>query len=390
MKKLLCLLLAMLLCPLALAEENAAGVLGFEELNTWAEDLIARAYQSEPLNDPAASLSEEGYEYIYDFATLYADTPSLSADTTVSAIVVTSEEELGPRNVKVGAALEDVLNAYYTENPNLSGTKENAVLYAVDLLPASAAWAQVLRDGQRIQTVQYAVHEQLPTGGAGYTDAGVIYTMAENRVSAIRAYGLNSRVSQDEVSSVLFTMMMEALFSEYAQVPFSYDGLSLTAFGMEDTVFSGLDFLHLHPHTAAAVLGEPMNDTWLENGDDGYIRVQKYAGCEVTWLFNQDRTEGKVYMLQITADGLEGPRAVRIGDSFQMVYNRFRNGEGEYQEDGSEVLYGEGSESFGTASYGNDASAVLRYGFTAANGRKVVLQLHFTVMELTEILLYCD
>ncbi len=389
MKKLLCLLLALMLCPPALAEENAAGVLGFAELNTWAEGFIARAYQSEPLNDPAASLSEEGYEYIYDFATLYADTPALSADTTVSAIVVTSEEELGPRGVKVGASLEGVLNAYYTENPSLSGTKENAVLYAVDLLPASAAWAQVLRDGQRIQTVQYAVHEQL-SSGTGCTDAGVIYTMAENRVSAIRVYGLNSRVSPEEVSAVLFTMMMEALFSEYAQVPFSYDGLSLTAFGEEDTAFSGLDFLTMDPAGFAAVLGEPMEDTWLENGDDGYIRVQEYAGCKLTWLFNQDRTEGKVYMLHITTDGLEGPRAVRIGDSFQMVYNRFRNGEGEYQEDGSEVLYGEGGESFGTASYGTDASAVLRYGFTAKDGRQVVLQLHFTVMELTEILLYCE
>ncbi len=391
MKKMLCLLLALMLCPIALAEENSANMLGYGELTAFAADYIARALEDQPLNVPAENPTPEGYEYIYPFATLYADTPTLGADSVVSAIVLTDEEEKGPRGVQVGSTLDAVLAAYYTENENLSGTKESAVLYASDFLPESAAWGQVLRDGQRIKTVQYAVHEQLAAGGDGYTDAGVIYTMADNRVAALRVYGLNSRASLEDVNAVMFTLMMDALYSSYTRVPFSYDGSELTPFGAEDLVFSGLDFLALTPDSAIALLGEPMSDTWVDNGGEGYIRVQKFAGCELTWLFDGDKTQGKIYMLEILVDGLEGPRGVRVGDSFASVYNRFRNGEGEYQPDGVEMLYGNEKEgAFGEARYEADASATLRYGLYAADHTKIVLEMTFSVMTLSEIRVYCE
>ena len=392
MKKMLCLLLCTLLLPLAaLAEDSSASVLTYQELTRWAESYIARAREATPLNEPSQNLTPDGYEYVYDFATLYGDTPEMSADTVISAVVLTSETENGPRNVNVNNTMAVVINAYYTENASLLGTKEAAVLYAVDMLPASAGWGQVLRDGQRVQTIQYAVHEQYATGGEGYTDAGVIYTMVDNRVSAIRVYGLNSRITQSTVNQVLYNAMLTALEHSYAQVPFSYDGASLEKFSEADLVFSGLDFLALTPDSAIAQLGQPLSDNWVDNGDNGYIRVQLFPSCEIIYLFNEARTEGHVYMLSITDDEVEGPRAVRIGDTFSSVYNRFRNGEGEYQEDGSEVLYGaEGESSFGAASYGWDASASARYGFTLEDGRQVVLQMEFTVMELTSIMLYVE
>lgn len=392
MKKLLCLLLALLLCPaLAPAEESAAGMLTIQELNDWAEAYIRRAYASEPRNVPGESLTADGYEFIFDFATLYADTPTLSVDTAVSAIVLTGDTEAGPRGVRVGDSLADVLGACYNENSALLGTREAATLYAADMLPESAAWAQVQRDGQRVQTVQYAVHSQLASGGEGYSGLGMICTMAENRVAAIRVYGLNSRISRDEVSSVLYDVMLTALAEDYAMVPSSYNGAELTELCEADLVFSGLDFLRLTPDAAVAALGEPMSDLWVENGSEGYLRVQKFGSCELTYLFNKARTEGRLYMLLISADGLEGPRAVRVGDTFSSVYNRFRNGEGEYREDGTEMLYGTlGEGSFGQAAYGADASATLRYGLTASGGRQVVLQLNFTLMELSEIMLYAE
>ena len=96
-------------------------------------------------------------------------------------------------------------------------------------------------------------------------------------------------------------------------------------------------------------------------------------------------------MLLITKDGLEGPRGVRCGDTFTSVYNRFRNGMGEYGDDGVEMLYGEnGVGSYGKATYGDDASARLRYAFDLADGRNVVLQLDFTVMTLSEIILFAE
>lgn len=392
LKKYLCMLLALLLCPLAaLADESAAGMLTHQELTDWADRYVQRARSAKPLNTSAENLTADGYEFIFDFATLYADTPTLSEDTAISAIVLTSDAEADPRGLRVGDSLLDVLDAYYTENPALQGTREAAVLYAVDNLPESAAWGQVLRDGQRVQTVQYAVHGQLASGGEGYTDAGIIYTLAENRVAAIRVYGLNSRITGAEVSNVLYGMMLTALQKEYAMVPFSYDGSELRMLEEADLVFSGLDFLSITPESAIAALGEPMSDRWVENGDHGYLRVQQFGGCEMTYLFDKTRTQGSLYMLLISADGLEGPRAVRVGDTFSSVYNRFRSGEGAYGENGVEALYGVvGEGSFGQAAYGSDASAILRYGLTASDGRKVVLQMNFTLMTLTEILLYAE
>ncbi len=392
MKKMLCVLLALLLCPmLALAEESVAEPLSYQELVSWAEGYLARAKESTPLNDPANALTPDGYEFVYDFATLYADTPDMSNDTALNAVVLTIDMENGPRSVNVDNAMSVVLDAYYNENAMLEGTKEAAVLYTMDLMPASAAWGQVLRDGQRVQTIQYGVHEQLATGGEGYTDAGVIYTMLENRVTAVRVYGLNSRITLQQVNDLMYDMSNLAKETAYAQVPFSYNGLELTDFALEDLIVSGLDFLALTPETAAQVLGQPDSDTWMEDGENGYTRMQVYDGFEVTYTYDKNKENCQVYMLLITKDGLEGPRGVRCGDTFASVYNRFRNGMGEYGDDGVEMLYGEnGVGSYGKATYGTDASARLRYAFELSDGRDVVLQMDFTVMELSEIILFVE
>ncbi len=392
MKKMLCVLLAVLLLPvMALAEESTAKTLTCQELTAWAANYLTRALASAPLNNPADSLTADGYEFVYDFATIYADTPDMSSDTAINAVVLTSDGENGPRSLSVGSAMSEVLGAYYNENADLTGTKESAVLYTMNLLPASAAWGQVLRDGQRVQTIQYGVHEQMATGGEGYTDAGVIYTMLENRVSTVRVYGLNSRVTTQQVGELINRLTSAAQEAAYKQVPFSYDGLTLTAFAQEDLLFSGLDFLALTPEAAAQVLGEPVSDTWMEDGDTGYTRSQVYDGFELTYEYDKNKENCKVYMLLITKDGLEGPRGVRCGDAFSNVYNRFRNGAGEYGDDGVEMLYGEnGKGAYGKATYGDDASARLRYAFDLADGRTVVLQLDFAVMELTQIMLFAD
>ena len=392
MKKMLCVLLALLLCPvMALAEESLADVLTYQELVSWADGYLARAKDAAPLNNPAESLTPDGYEFVYDFATLYLDTPDLSADTALNAVVLTVDTENGPRSVNVENAMSEVLGAYYSENADLLGTRDAAALYTMDLMPASAAWGQVLRDGQRVQTIQYGVHEQLATGGEGYTDAGVIYTMLENRVTAVRVYGLNSRVTLQQVNDVLYGVKTLAAQQDYAQAPFSYNGLELAAFAQDDLTFSGVNFLTLTPETAAQVLGQPTSDTWMEDGDNGFTRMQIYDGFEVTYTYDKAKENCKVYMILITKDGLEGPRGVRCGDTFASVYNRFRNGEGEYGDDDVEILYGEnGVGTYGKATYGADASARLRYAFDLADGRNVVLQLDFTVMQLSEIILFAE
>ena len=119
MKSLLCMLLALLLLTpcMALAEETDADTLQLAELTDWAARYHARALNAEPLNDPAASFTSDGYEFIYDFATLYGDTPVMSADTELSAVVITSASEEGPRGTMVDDGMQVVLSAYYHENP---------------------------------------------------------------------------------------------------------------------------------------------------------------------------------------------------------------------------------------------------------------------------------
>lgn len=388
--KMLSLLTALLLAMLpicALAEESEADTLLLSEVTEWAERYKERALSCEPLNDPKASLTEDGYAFIYDFATLYADKAVMKEDTVISAVVVTSPEEEGPRGVKVDDTLTVATAAFYNENDQLLGSRDSALLYLIDLLPESLQWAEIQRDGQRVQTIQYAVHDQQSTGGDGYTDAGLILTMQDGTVSAIRVYGLDSRISFDEVYEVRSRMRAAAMADDYQQVPFSYDGASLAKFSGEDLVFSGMEFTALTPEYAAMMLGEPLSDSWVQDGETT-IRTMTFADCELTFLEGADG-KAEIYMFLLTSGGVEGPRAVRVGDTFSEVFNRFRNGEGAFDGVSREVLYGsEESGEFGVAEYGSDASVTLRYGLVLEEGERVVLHMTFTEMVLSEVMLY--
>lgn len=388
-KTLLTLLLAVLLLPcLAMAEETEADTLLLPEMTEWAARYQARALETQPLNDPAQSLTGDGYEFIYEFATLYADQPVMNADTRVSAVVVTAPEEEGPRGVKVDDPLSAVLSAFYNENPDLRGSRENAVLYLIDLLPETLQWAEVQRDGQRVHTVQYAVHDQVTAGGDGYTDAGLIFTMQDGTVSAIRAYGLSSRISFDETYELRSRMQAAAVQQDYVQVPMSYDGAELEKFGGADLLFAGMDFVTLTPEYVAMRLGEPLSDEWVQD-EGASIRTMTYADCEITFTCQADGSNPEIYMFLITAPGMDGPRAVSVGNTFPEVFNRFRNGEGEFDGVSHETLYGsEASGEFGVADYGSDASVTLRYGLVLEDGSRVVLHMTFTEMVLMEIMVY--
>ncbi len=387
MKKLLCMLLCVLLLPLsACAEESAADALTLSELTEWVSRMHQKAMNETPLNDPAADVTEGGYAFVYEFATIYADSAVMSQDTVINAVVLTAPGVAGPRGLAVDDTLNTVLEAFYTENPELSGTKEFAVIYSLEMLPESYRWAEVRRNGQRVQTVQYAVHDQRTSGGEGYTDAGVIFTMEEHFVSAIRVYGTQSRVDRAAVDAVVDNMRMHSAFNGYQQVPFSFEGGELNKFEPADLFFSNMDFLSLTPDHAMAVLGDVMADDWVEDGENGFIRTMIFSEGEVVFRYDAAKQNPSVYMLLITGDGLEGPRSVRLGDSFAAVYNRFRNGEGDLEEM-TELLYGsiDGSE-YGVAQYGQPYT--LRYSFTLEDGTKVALQMTFDMLALTEIVLY--
>ena len=390
MKRLFCLLMALMLLPVAFAcaEESDAGVLEMDELAAWAEEIKARAMTLQPLNDPVApeSFSDDGYAFIYEFATLYMDRPEMTEDSVLKNIVITGDGVEGPRGTMVNMFSSEILDAFYNENEALTGDRSFAVLYDIDLLPGSAQWAWVVRDGQRISAIQYAVHDQLAYGGEGYTDTGLLFTIQENLVSAIRAYGLDSVVDTDDVLDNLNTVEELMALNEYKQVPVSYVGTDLEKFGQEDLFFLDTDFLAMTPDTIEDVLGECRETTWMEDGE-GYILSMEFENCEVTFICDSEKKNPVIDTMAIFSDKLEGPRSVRIGDTFSSVLTRFRYNEGDYNGV-VEVLYGEkGVAPYGLAEYGLDASAVLRYAAQTEDGREVLLYMNFESMSLCEILM---
>lgn len=393
MKRLFCLMLALALLPIlpGLAEESAAGSLEMKELREWAAAYKQRAMESQPLNDPTAedALSEDGYAFIYEFGTLYMDSPEMTEDSVVKNLVITDPAEAGPRGTAVDMFTDDVLAAFYNENPQLDGSRSFAVLYLGDSLPQEAVWAWVQRDGQRVMSIQYAVYEQRATGGEGYTDAGLIYTLQGDLVSAIRAYGLDEYSTEADVQADLEAVRQLMGETGYIRVPVSYAGTDLEAFGPADMAFSGVNLLAMTPEDAEDVLGECLEDHWMEDDTGEFIRMMEFAGCDVTFVYDASQQNPRVSSMAITQDGMEGPRCVRMGDTFSSVLNRFRYGEGAYA-DLTEILYGDpATAAYGIAEYGADASATLTYSFEEA-GRQVVMQLAFTTMELSEILLYIN
>ena len=392
LKRLLCLLLALLLLPLsaAIGEDDGLSALTLEELTEWAQGYKTRAMAAQPLNDPTepGALSEDGYAFVYDFATLYMDRPEMTEDSVLKNLVVTDAMEEGPRGTRVDMLSGEILASFYNENNLLEGNRGFAALYLGDSMPSSASWAWLQRDGQRVMAIQYAVHEQLASGGDGYTDAGLVYTIQDNLVAAIRAYGLDSVIDEADVQDNLAAVRDVFEDTSYAQVPVSYVGTDLEPFGEHDLTFAGMNFLTLTPEEAQAVLGECLEDSWMEDDTGEYIRTMEFPGCEVTFIYDAHRENPRAEMLSIVSDGMEGPRCVRVGDTFSSVLIRFRYNEGEY-ENGTEVLYGHpGADSFGLAEYGEDASAALRYAFRLQDGRQAVLYMTFEAMSLTEALLY--
>lgn len=374
-----------------LAEDQSGDALTMDELEAWVESYKARALQTQPLNDPndPAAYSEDGYAFIYEFATLYMDSPVMSEDSVVRNLVVTDAMEEGPRGTRVDMQPSEVLGAFYNENESLVGDRGFAVLYLSDMMPTGAAWAWVQRDGQRLMAIQYAVQEQAATGADGYTDAGLIYTLQDNLVAAIRAYGLDSRVSDGDVLDSVYAVKQVLEASTYVQVPTSVIGTDLDAFDADDLIFAGMDFLSLTPEAAVESLGACLEDDWMEDDNGEYVRTMQFADCEISFVYDAQRQNPAVDLMSIDTDSMEGPRSVRIGDSFSSVLTRFRHSEGGFDGVATEILYGaEGQAVWGVANYGDDASATLRYGLRLADGREVVLYMTFEQMLLSEVLIY--
>lgn len=389
MKKLLSLLLtvAMIACAATCLGESTASVLTPDELDLFVQQIIDYA-KTQPLRNEGGTASfdqQDGYALVYDFGILYCSKPELDDDTRINEIVITSPDFQSIRGVNVDAPLSQLLDAYYTENDSLSGDKYFAGLYAGDFLPEYAVWAWVQRDGQNVGSVQYAVHDAQSSGGEGYTDMGILYTIQDMFVSAIRIYGISASVSKAEVESNLQTVGDLMKISDYSRVASGRMGDQLLPFGRQDLIFENVDFFTLTPDKAVDAFGDTLDDQWIDDGENGFIRVMDFPACSLTFTTDTSKANPQIYMVYISEKTMEGPRGVTIGDYLADVIDRFPSGQGEF--DGtSEVLYGDiASDTWATAEYSQDGTASTYYSCTIG-GKPVTLYISFSMMQADEIM----
>lgn len=392
LKKMLCLVIALMLalnCASALAADDGADPMTLEELLAWADGYRQMAEKSELLNDPhdEDALTEDGYAFVYTFGILYFDVPELTEDAVLTGLVIYDEDYPGLRGTQVGMPYEQVIAAFYQENDELVGARDGAMLYLMNDMPVEASAALVLRDGQRIEAVQYSVYDQRAAGGDGYVAAGVTYTVSDGLVYAMRAYGLDSCAAEADVRQELADMAVLQGETGYVRVTSSLNGADLTMFGEADLTLAGMDLTSVTPEQAEAALGTVLEDIWTENGEDGFIRTVEFAGCEMVFLYDQRKTQSSLMMLDITVDGMEGPRGVRVGDTFSSVMCRFHYGDGEFTG-ATDVLYGAEGEAYGVAEYGHGGAAILRYALPLTDGRTAALMVSFEQLVANEVLIY--
>lgn len=367
------------------------GVLTLQELNQWASTLKDRVMTIPPLNDPndPEANTEDGFAFVYEFITLYLDSPALTADSVVRTVVLTAPEEIGPRGSRIDMSAEALLALFQNDNPALEGTPTAAALYVADQLPSSANWGWVQRDGQRLSIIQYTVHQE--TSG-GYTDAGLVYTMQANGVSAIRAYGLDQVVDEEDVRSSLSEMNLLKVQKSYRQVVTDKDGATLPPFQVADLTFGGVDVLGLTPEAAVAAWGDGAEETIIDEGGGKTLRTLEFEAVTVTFQYDGVNAAPKLKVFTIDMDGVEGPRALRVGDLISEVVSRFRRGEGAFNEATDQVIYygTPGTPPYGFGIYQNDASAVLWYGLKTPTGDTVTMRLDFEQLQLQELTIQAE
>ena len=389
MKKILCLLVALMVCAIfpATAEENTQPIT-VKELCELLDSIRMQALASAPLNDPSeeSARSEDGTLFRYDIARIYAEGTELTAVTPINALVFEDNEEPIIRGTGIDTQLADLLAAYPLDNKTLAGTREEAVLYLQDNADGGFVYGRVLRDGQRITAAEYG--EILPEGEA-FRHASVTYSLINGLVASIRVDGLNSdgtdltdAAHAEEVHAELAELTGR---DEYQSAKTSRNGLELTPFNENDLIFSGFSYTMLQPDMLP---GSPESEL-IDNEDGSWLLRCDGDGYMAVFRCSAEGENAEILNFSLLDADIEGPRYVRLGDLFSDDLCRFRNGENEMDENMTELLYGtEDVAPWGFASYDfSSGETSLRYVTDTTAGIRVELILKYENNILTEIIL---
>lgn len=393
---LLAWLLAFLLLPLAALADDA-GVLTEGELNLWLMNVLQRTQAEQPQNQPAQedSITEDGYAFLYSFATLYYNKPVLDEKSVLNAFTITDESYPTLRGLRLGDSAQLLISTYGWQNPDLLGDGSFAALYLLNQLPQNAYWAWAQHDAGAVDMVQCAIHAE--AGGGMYTDAGIRYQLHQGEISSIHVYGLNRRISQVEVESNLAAVAgVQAAANGEAPPPATqgdtlYSGAE--AFAPHDLHFAGLAFEGLTQEAAQQALGAPLQEDWAQDDTGDWLYTAQWEGITLSYALDASRQNSRLETLSVIKPGLAGPRGIQVGDSLAAVQALFRSDGTGLVKDRQALLYGDGLLPPYGALEKRGESATLRYVAALTptqegSSSPVTLHLTFEKGILTEMMAY--
>ena len=325
---------------MTLAQEMV--VLDETELSAWIDQALRDTISLEPLNQPVGedALTEDGYAFLYDFATLYYNQPELSAASILKAVSLTDAGYPCVRGIEIGSTQEKLMEAFGTQNPYLLGDGTFAVLYQQDQMPTAAYWGWAQHDEHNVITgMQCAMH--VKAGEDRYTDAGVRFVLENGIVTEIRVYGLYQYITAAEVEANLEAvrtvenaMVTWVLAEEDAE---GYTVANAAAmFSENDLAFSGVDFRTVTADELNALLGETAEIESIIAENDRMTTAQWQAA------YLSAGSNGTADVLSVSDSRVAGPRGIRTGDALESVLAAFAS-DGEGRIYGSQsILYGDG------------------------------------------------
>lgn len=335
------LVLAFLFVP-ALSMADESGMLTEGELSQWVDQVLRDTAALTPLNAPVGeeSLTEDGYAFLYDFATLYYDKPQLDESSTLQAVSITAEHYAAPRGLTIGSDEEKLLDAFGWQNPYLMGDGSFAAFYMADELPRAAYWSWAQLDAAgTLAGVRCAIHVQV--GENSYTDAGIRFALEEGMITEIRIYGLRAFITGTDVQANLSAVeSVENALASWALAEEDADGYLVEStadmFTEEDLAFSGVDFRTLAIDQLEEVIGARAQTQTLSTGGEEIVTAE-WEGAYLS-----GSASGSVDVLSVTDRVIEGPRGIRVGDTLETVLAAFAS-DGEGRIYGSQsLLYGDG------------------------------------------------
>jgi len=324
----------------AAAQETAA--LDETELGAWIDQVLRDTVSLTPLNAPVDqnAWTEDGYAFLYDFATLYYNQQELSASSVLQAVSLTEAGYACVRGIGIGSTQDEVMAALGSQNPYLLGDGTFAVLYLQDQLPAAAYWSWAQQDENRmLASVQCAMH--VKTGEDRYTDAGVRLVLENGIVTEIRVYGLcESITAADAQANLEAVRTVENAMGAWALAEEDAEGYVISScaavFSAEDLAFSGVDFRTLTVEELNVLLGGTGRIETITSEND------RLTNAEWQGAYLSLGSSGKADVFSVSDSRIEGPRGVRTGDTLEEVLSAFA-ADGEGRMYGSQtILYGDG------------------------------------------------